>query len=723
MPTIDQFWDELVDEGLLEPDQAGRARARHAQAGGGLDTAVLETRALSPTEQSRLIGIASRILGYPICPVSYLQDPDPSAVMSQPSQLLAKYGMLPARLVKGRPTIVLPPFAPHVMSNALARIPGSIEVFIALEFELREALEKHANQPLPPRFIALRAGHLPGMMSLGEMPLLDSKAPAPITAEGTGAPQAMGPVRAARLSTAPDIPDTAKDRDTVDSHSSIDIPESVNPRAKTLLDTEGVGRDTMEDMEAATEGNVATLVEYVLEADEMKEFEGELDSSPTRPNRIDAFAPTGELANAAAELKRLQGRTNVSAAGSADTDEMEKAGLAGPIKGQTTPMSLVFRPPARVKPSLTPIPATSEGQERRPGPTTKGPPKPIVTGARDRRQRVTTESLMTPERANPFTQAFLEGERDEEKLGSPADSSGWSMAAQVPPSGPTVDPVTLKAALTRLEEGNSVSQNSARAELLAAGDAGLEALCNVFPGRLSVDRYAPDALRRPVAEHGPVLGAILRFGDVCAPRLEKLCDHLSPDIRFYATFMFTALKAPPTAKVLAERLLDADPGVREVAARAGERHRDTEEFALVAATLDEVLQRDDPRTLRAAAEAVGRLRIRLNPGRLCALLDAAQAPIQSAAHRALVLLTARDLGTHASRWRSWLEHNADRPHVEWLIEGLESPEPSIRADAYTELRAVTVATYDFDPGAGEAERTTAVNRWRNWWRNENGGDT
>ena len=716
MPTIDQFWDELVDEGLLEPDQAGRARARHAQAGGGLDTAVLETRPLNSAEQSRLIGVASRILGYPICPVSYLQDPDPSAVMTQPSHLLAKYGMLPARLVKGRPTIVLPPFAPHVMSNALARIPGSIEVFIALEFELREALEKHANQPLPPRFIALRAGHLPGMMSLGEMPILDSKAPSPITAEGTGAPPPVNPVRAGRLATAIDIPDTSNDSDTVENTDSAGISGVINPRAETLLQTDAAPRDTMRDMEVAVEQEVPTLVEFGLDPEDVAEFEAELDSTPTRPNRIDAFAPTGELANAAKELKRLQGQKNPSDVGGADTDEMEKAGLGGPIKGGTTPMSLVFEAPDRVKPSLTPVPAAEESRDRRPGPTTQGPPKPIVARARAVRQRVTTESLMGPGAANPFTQAFLEGDLEDDD--GVQDELGWSMGNPVPPAGPAIDPVTLKAALTRLEEGNPIAQNSARAELLAAGEAGLAALCNVFPGRLSVDRYAPDALARAVGDHGPVLAAILRFGDACAPQLEKLCDHLSPDIRFYAVFMYTALTLPPPANTLTDRLLDADPGVREVAARVAEQHRDTTEFALIASRLDEVLGGQDPRALRAAAEAVGRLRIRLNPARLCDLLDAAQPPVQSAAHRALVQLTARDLGTHASRWRSWLEHNATRPHIEWLLDGLENPDLNIRTDAYEELRRRTRATYDFDPKADEAKRALAVDRWRGWWQRE-----
>jgi HEAT repeat protein len=216
---------------------------------------------------------------------------------------------------------------------------------------------------------------------------------------------------------------------------------------------------------------------------------------------------------------------------------------------------------------------------------------------------------------------------------------------------------------------------------------------------------------------------MLRFGDACGPRLEKLCDHLSPDIRFYAIFMFTALGAPPTASVLVERLLDADPGVREAATRTAERHRNTEEFSLVASALEDLLKGNDARSLRPAAEAMGRLRIRRNPKLLCALLDAAQSPIQSAAHRALVLLTARDLGGNSARWRSWLEHNADRPHVEWLISGMENADPNIRADAYTDLRTLTTASYDFEPNGNPSDRALAVTRWRTWWRNENSTDT
>ena len=40
--NFDDFWERMVDEGILGPDAAGRARARHAQFGGGLDTAVYE---------------------------------------------------------------------------------------------------------------------------------------------------------------------------------------------------------------------------------------------------------------------------------------------------------------------------------------------------------------------------------------------------------------------------------------------------------------------------------------------------------------------------------------------------------------------------------------------------------------------------------------------------------------------------------------------------------
>ena len=61
MFRLDRFWDDVVEQDIIGPDQAGRARARHAQAGGGLDTAILEVVALSAQQINQLLSVASRL--------------------------------------------------------------------------------------------------------------------------------------------------------------------------------------------------------------------------------------------------------------------------------------------------------------------------------------------------------------------------------------------------------------------------------------------------------------------------------------------------------------------------------------------------------------------------------------------------------------------------------------------------------------------------------------
>ena len=61
MSAFDDFWDELIEAGLLGPDQAGRARIQYAQYGGGLDTAVLETVALDAQGQELLIKLGDTL--------------------------------------------------------------------------------------------------------------------------------------------------------------------------------------------------------------------------------------------------------------------------------------------------------------------------------------------------------------------------------------------------------------------------------------------------------------------------------------------------------------------------------------------------------------------------------------------------------------------------------------------------------------------------------------
>ncbi|MCA9542415.1 MAG: hypothetical protein KC620_26140, partial [Myxococcales bacterium] len=162
MPQIDQFWDEIVDDGLVDPDQAGRARARFIQVGGGLDTAVLEMAPLDVEGRATLLTIAARALGREKADPAMLVDlPEPAACALVPREVMVQYGVLPMRLPDGRMGLVVPPLAPHVYSAVRSKLGRAFEARLALEIDLRLVLAERFDLPLPARFEALRLGRRP----------------------------------------------------------------------------------------------------------------------------------------------------------------------------------------------------------------------------------------------------------------------------------------------------------------------------------------------------------------------------------------------------------------------------------------------------------------------------------------------------------------------------------------------------------------------------------
>ena len=81
MSNFDDFWERMVDEGILGPDAAGRARARHAQFGGGLDTAVYEFSTLDQSEKAYVLHAAADVVGLPVAETEYLDAPDFEALV------------------------------------------------------------------------------------------------------------------------------------------------------------------------------------------------------------------------------------------------------------------------------------------------------------------------------------------------------------------------------------------------------------------------------------------------------------------------------------------------------------------------------------------------------------------------------------------------------------------------------------------------------------------
>ena len=170
MFRLDRFWDDVIEDNILGPDQAGRARTRHAQAGGGLDTSILEVIALSAQEINRLLRVASDALGHQMAHVEYIDAPDLECLARLPRQMLENFAVLPSRNFSGDVIFVIPPLAPHDIEDlkrALMRtdVFDGQEFVIGLESDIREALRRFANIPLTERFEALWTGHCPSVAS------------------------------------------------------------------------------------------------------------------------------------------------------------------------------------------------------------------------------------------------------------------------------------------------------------------------------------------------------------------------------------------------------------------------------------------------------------------------------------------------------------------------------------------------------------------------------
>ncbi|MCA9542257.1 MAG: HEAT repeat domain-containing protein, partial [Myxococcales bacterium] len=273
-------------------------------------------------------------------------------------------------------------------------------------------------------------------------------------------------------------------------------------------------------------------------------------------------------------------------------------------------------------------------------------------------------------------------------------------------------PETLVAHLAGAPAGD---RDAAIGELLTHGEAGIAALIATFPGPLTVDRYDHEQESVPVEQHGPVLRAMIRFGAAAAPGLEGLCDHVSPDVRYYAVLCFAAIRHPDSLPVLGARLVDKDTTVREVAARVIDSYRDDAGFDVVVRRARSMLEKGRLSEKRLAAEALGLLHAADAAPDLIAGLNAPEPPVAEAAHRALIEIARQDFGTNVWRWRTWFERNLTRPRVEWLLDGLLSDKRPIRVGAFRELRRLTHLNYGYTPDAPPPARRAATEKWMAWW--------
>lgn len=275
-----------------------------------------------------------------------------------------------------------------------------------------------------------------------------------------------------------------------------------------------------------------------------------------------------------------------------------------------------------------------------------------------------------------------------------------------------VDPADLVAVFLR---GGEPAASAAEA-LVALGELGASAVVAQLPGPLNFDRHAMRGPIPPLAEHGPLLGLLVRMGSLTAPALLRRLNDSALDVRYYATLAAGEIAAPELVRGLGQRLFDPDGGVRQVAALALSRFPRSPELDTLYESLRGELPGPDALRQRFAAEAAGALADVVALPRLIELCKHFDSTVASSAQRALIAITKQDFGTSRWRWRSWWERHRHEPRSEWLLEGLSSADAEIRRTSINELLAELPERFGFDPDGGRKERDEARRKIVDWWR-------
>lgn len=774
MSFVGPLWSRLVEEGLLTEAEAQAARARQAAEGGAPDTAVLEVRPLDGRGRARLLRIAAGLTGRTVAPPEYLDRPEAAALGFVPEALCAQHPILPVHVSADTLTLVAPVLPDHVLSELAFSLGRRLEAALALELDVRAALMRHLGVPLPARFAALQ-GTLPAEPV--EPPAELDPRPRPAFPERLGPEASAAPLAPAvdagdwvqraleALRAAPD-PDRVRGLLSEAGHDAL--------RARFYLARTD---DGLRCVAGAADAGGRAPADVRVPVARGSALDRALRIGAAKAGRLaddpgiaELYHALGRALPAELMVEPIRDRYRIVGVlvGDHAGERIPNASIAAfrrLLAGVGPTLSTLLQSPAALPavPTLVGPPAPPgeppppEVPPPLPGPAPLAAEHTPGTAERLRTVHLTPvegsgrpESPTLPELAVvPLGQVPTDPPEGERPRFRALDESSDRLPALTPsPTGesarrrivtlalpedddlpdlPSIrpryraeeddlpHPDALRSYVGDLASRDEAVQQTAEAALLGAGEVALDVLVEQFPGHLLVDRYATDPASAPVSRHSGLLRTMLRFGPDAAPRLEALCEHLSPEIRYYAVFCFAELHSPRSLPRLSGCLFDKDASVREIAAHVIDRYREDPAFDDVVARIRRLIARGRPGERRAAAEAAGRLHAAGAALELAEALSDAHFPLVEAAHKALVEIARQDFGTDEWKWRRWFERNGQRPRVEWLIDGLMSDQRPIRAGAFRELLRLTHQNYGYLVDAPPADRRAAADRWARWW--------
>ena len=209
--TLEEFWETLVDSGVLTIDEMGRAQARFAEMGGGIDTCIIETVIIANEDWQKVMDAASAFTQIPMAPAGLLDAPDLEALAALSASVLAQIPLVPSIDIDGSSIWILPPVQPSILADLRPLLATRQKTYLAREMDLWMTLNQVANMELPSRFAALWRGDIPSLMEIGEagdpMPIARSTEFIPdVDTLGEGGPSTVETGRPGPGNTQPSTP-------------------------------------------------------------------------------------------------------------------------------------------------------------------------------------------------------------------------------------------------------------------------------------------------------------------------------------------------------------------------------------------------------------------------------------------------------------------------------------------------------------------------------------
>jgi hypothetical protein len=763
----------LVADGLVTAPDLEQARARQAEAGGALDTALLE---LGLVEEGLLFGALARATDLPAAPPSAWEAADARARRVFPSRVAERHGLAPFAL-DGRELSLVATYPVDVglLDEISFMLSLHLTAHVGPEWRVRSLIHRLYGGALDPRFAAL------AQAAGGEAP---DPAPGPAeaalaAAEGAffGPPAGAEPEPAAGAAPPTEL--------------ALEPPEP--PAARPPLT--GFSRDESEPLEP-----LAAALAQALESEDFPWIDATAEEfpevEPSAPPAAEAAPPAPPPASAAPARWTLQD-ARAALAGAGNRDDLLRVALRyardffefaavfavtrdavaghdalGPsdeardlCRGTAiyTSDPGIFRTVIETRaPYLGPVAPGRSGNEAILSGLGRGTPRTVLVCPvvlRDRTACVLYcdngeapvsagrlgDLLLFVTALGPALERLIVARKGQQaprppkeprpargpeaptELNLPAavpDDAGWSareparghltdLDIEVVDAGTEADgpPTTVEGEVARLVGSAPGSPRRAQsvARLAAQGDAAVQALVAALPGPLEDERA------HEPARLGPVPAALSLHGAAAVPLLLSVLREAEPARRRAAVVLLGAAAEPAAFGALADRTLDADPRVAAAAAEALARNRHHPAMRGVPDRLRRSLLSGVTSRAVGAARALGALRDVEAIPLLVQLLETTAGPAAEAGAEALARITLQRHGTDARGWLAWWKEHRVRGRADWLFTALTSPDREARAAAAAELSEAAPSPVEYSPDAAPAERAAAARAWAGWW--------